>query len=102
MITPTLKNISRKWVSAPSEEKVLQTNANGPDVLRFERFFLADEQSPIPRSLVSADGTYKHGGSFATQPSASLYRERIIYNDCAVWLFPNRITDRPLLARSGR
>jgi hypothetical protein len=53
-------------------------NANGPDMLRFERFFLADEQSLIRRSLVSADGTYKRGGSSATPPSASLYRERII------------------------
>jgi hypothetical protein len=55
----------------------LQANANGPDVLRLERFFVAGEQSLIPRSLVSADRPYKHGGSSA----ASLYRERIIYSD---------------------
>jgi hypothetical protein len=55
-----------------------QANANAPDVLRFERFVLADEQSLIPRSLVSTDRRYKHGGSSATPPSASLYRERII------------------------
>jgi hypothetical protein len=53
------------------------TKANGPDVLRFERFFLADEQSLIPRSLISADKTYKHGDSSATPPSASLFGKRI-------------------------
>jgi hypothetical protein len=58
-----------------------EANANGPDVLRFERLFLADEQSLIPRSLVSAGGAYEHGGSSATPPSASLYRERIFYSD---------------------
>jgi len=31
--------------------------------------------------FTAPDGTYKHGGSSATPPSASLYRERIIYND---------------------
>jgi hypothetical protein len=50
-------------------------------MLRFERFFLADEQSLIPRSLVFADRAYKHGGSSASPPSASRYRERTIYND---------------------
>jgi hypothetical protein len=45
-----------------------RTSAPLPDVLRFERFFLADEQSLIPRSLVSADRTYKHGSSSATRP----------------------------------
>jgi hypothetical protein len=53
-------------------------------------FFLADEQSLIPRSLVSADRTYKHGGSSATPPSASLYRERIIKaHRIIVWNSPS-------------
>jgi hypothetical protein len=44
------------------------------------------KQTFIPRSLVSADRTCKHGGASATPPSASLYRERIFYNDREVWL----------------
>jgi hypothetical protein len=51
--------------------------------------------------LASADRTYKHGGSSATPPTASLYRERMIYTDWAVWLSPNRIRERPLLAQGG-
>jgi hypothetical protein len=34
-----------------------------------------------PLFEVLADRAYKHGGSSANPPSASLYRERIIYND---------------------
>jgi hypothetical protein len=41
------------------------------------------------------------GESSATPPTASLYRERIIYNGYTVRLFPNRIPNRPLLAQSG-
>ena len=41
------------------------------------------------------------GESYATPPTASLYRERIIYNGYTVRLFPNRIPNRPLLAQSG-
>ena len=72
--------------TAPKDDEVaprscdFQANANGPDVLRFERFLLADEQALIPRTLVSDDWTYKHGGISATPPSESLYRERTTYN----------------------
>ena len=52
-----------------------------PNVLRLERFLLSDAQTFVPRSLTSVDTTYRHRGSSATPPSASLYRERIIYND---------------------
>ena len=31
-----------------------KANANGPDVLRFERFFLTDEQSLIPREVTDS------------------------------------------------
>jgi hypothetical protein len=37
-------------------------------MLRFERFLLADEQSLIPRSLVFADRTYKHGDFLRHRP----------------------------------
>ena len=43
--------------------------------------YTSRKQSLVPRSLVSIDGTNKHEGSSATPPSASLYRERIIYDD---------------------
>jgi hypothetical protein len=48
-------------------------------VLRIERFFLTDEQSLIPRSLVSFDRTCNHGGSsghpaLRAEQSGSRYR----------------------------
>jgi hypothetical protein len=71
-------------------------------VLRFERLFLADEQSLIPRSLAFANRGYKHGGSSASPPSASLYRERIIYNDWSNLVRTKQNPDRPVLAQSCR
>jgi hypothetical protein len=41
-------------------------------------FFRPMSKSLIPRSLSLPTGAYNHGGSSATPPSASLYRERII------------------------
>ncbi len=38
------------------------SNSNGPDVLRLARFFPADEQSLVPRSLALVDWTYRYGG----------------------------------------
>jgi hypothetical protein len=52
-------------------------NSNGPYVLWLKRFLLADEQPFVPRSLASVDRTYRHRGSSAIPPSASLYRERM-------------------------
>jgi hypothetical protein len=47
-------------------------------MLRFERLLLADEQSFVPRLTTGADTTYRHGGSSAIPPTASLFRERFI------------------------
>jgi hypothetical protein len=71
-------------------------------MLRLERFLLADEQSFVPRSLASVDRTYRHSGSSAIPPSASLCGERIGYTDREVRLSLERTRDQPLLARSGQ
>jgi hypothetical protein len=49
-------------------------------MLRFERLLLADEQSLVPRLTTGADA-YRHGGSSAIPPTASLFRERFIYDE---------------------
>jgi hypothetical protein len=49
-------------------------------MLRFERLLLADEQSFVPRLTTGADA-YRHGGSSAIPPTASLFRERFIYDE---------------------
>src|SRR5260370_41356062 len=49
-------------------------------MLRFERLLQADEQSFVPRLTTGADA-YRHGGSSAIPPTASLFRERFIYDE---------------------
>jgi hypothetical protein len=60
-------------------------------VFGLEGFFLADEQSLIPRPwMVAADKTNEHGGSSANPPAASLYVER---NKIAIKYFLISIED---------
>ena len=68
-------------------------------MLRFKRFFLADEQSLIPRSLDFADRTYKHGG-FLRHPAlrVALWRAWYYSDECA-FPCPTTISRRPLLAQ---
>jgi hypothetical protein len=49
-------------------------------MLRFERLLLADEQSFVPRLTTGADA-YRHGESSTIPPTASLFRERFIYDE---------------------
>jgi hypothetical protein len=48
-------------------------------VFGLEGFFLADEQSLVPRPwMVAADKTNEHGGSSANPPAASLFMSSVI------------------------
>src|SRR6266436_7578047 len=78
----SLLSIARlKITRSRLDRAISRRTRNGPNVLRLERFLLADEQSLVPRSLASVDRTCRHRGSSATPPSASLYRERNIHTD---------------------